>query len=194
MNNQQSLPAFLLEFLEKHPAGLSEYQLICQLRELAWPGYANASLNDPLQLFRCHFTLFNALFRLDNMLVQKQLQVQIDPLCIRLMPRSVSAPAVSCDNPLRNYYLDISQLDSTDREQVTAMLNGTLQRIQQRDLVGNALLCLELSAELPTPRAADIRKNYRRLASLHHPDRGGSTRRIQELNDAYAVLKKQGLC
>ena len=31
----------------------------------------------------------------------------------------------------------------------------------------------------------DIKKEYRRLAMLHHPDRGGSTEKMQEINAAY---------
>lgn len=34
----------------------------------------------------------------------------------------------------------------------------------------------------------DIKRAYRRLASQHHPDRGGDTARFQEIQQAYAVL------
>jgi len=37
----------------------------------------------------------------------------------------------------------------------------------------------------------DIKKEYRRLAMLHHPDRGGSTAKMQEINAAYhAALQR----
>lgn len=35
----------------------------------------------------------------------------------------------------------------------------------------------------------DIDRSYRRLASKHHPDRGGSEERMKLLNEAYGVLK-----
>ena len=35
----------------------------------------------------------------------------------------------------------------------------------------------------------DIDRSYKRLASKHHPDRGGSEERMKQLNEAYGVLK-----
>jgi len=39
-----------------------------------------------------------------------------------------------------------------------------------------------------TATASDIKQAFRRLASQHHPDRGGDTARFQEIQEAYAVL------
>jgi curved DNA-binding protein len=39
-----------------------------------------------------------------------------------------------------------------------------------------------------TATASDIKQAYRRLASQHHPDRGGETADFQEIQQAYAVL------
>ena len=40
----------------------------------------------------------------------------------------------------------------------------------------------------PDATLADIKAAFRRLASQHHPDRGGDTARAAAINDAYAVL------
>jgi hypothetical protein len=37
----------------------------------------------------------------------------------------------------------------------------------------------------------EIDRNYKRMASKHHPDRGGSEERMKSLNEAYGVLKDQ---
>jgi DnaJ-class molecular chaperone len=39
-----------------------------------------------------------------------------------------------------------------------------------------------------TASAEDIKRAYRRLASQHHPDKGGDKTRFQEIQQAYAVL------
>jgi hypothetical protein len=44
-------------------------------------------------------------------------------------------------------------------------------------------IVLELSGLLQ-PKREDIEKAYRRLASKHHPDKGGSAERMAEINRA----------
>lgn len=39
----------------------------------------------------------------------------------------------------------------------------------------------------------DIDRSYKRMASKHHPDRGGSEERMKQLNEAYGVLKDASL-
>ncbi|CAN7339878.1 hypothetical protein LJR074_001930 [Acidovorax sp. LjRoot74] len=38
--------------------------------------------------------------------------------------------------------------------------------------------------DMPEPTADDVRKAYRRLAAVHHPDRGGDPAKMAELNQA----------
>ena len=40
----------------------------------------------------------------------------------------------------------------------------------------------------PDAGADDIKRAYRKLASQHHPDKGGDTARFQEIQEAYSVL------
>ena len=48
-----------------------------------------------------------------------------------------------------------------------------------------AVLGLEPGAD-----AVACRRQYRRMLSVHHPDRGGSTARAQEINQAMLILQR----
>ena len=184
----------LLQLLQQHLEGLSEHQLIQLLREQDWPALADShNLTDPLALFRTHFILFNALYRMDAPLAALGLQLVIGPLCIRLQPRAEVPDGVRPADPLRDYYLDMGQLDSTGREQVQALLDGSLQRLQDSRRLGAALACLGFAPDTPQPAAAQLKQAYRRQVSLHHPDRGGCTVRLQQLNQAMLTLKQHHL-
>lgn len=39
-----------------------------------------------------------------------------------------------------------------------------------------------------TASADDIKRAFRRLASIHHPDKGGDTEKFQQIQEAYAIL------
>ena len=193
MNIPSKLSELILQLLQQHPNGLSEHQLINQLRKLQVEPFLNADLQDPLSLFQTHFTLFHLLYRLDEKLADLKLQLQIHTLCIRLQPRSSSAAAVTQLDPLRNYYLDLTQLADTNREQVEQLLNGSLRRIHQQDELKQALECLGFDAKNERPNSEQIRRNYRQLVSRHHPDRGGDTTQIQLINQALTTLKAHQL-
>jgi DnaJ-class molecular chaperone len=52
-----------------------------------------------------------------------------------------------------------------------------------------ALELFELDMDAPLDLGL-IRQRYRQLVSLHHPDRGGSTERIQSINLAMEILTR----
>ena len=43
----------------------------------------------------------------------------------------------------------------------------------------------------PTSNADEIKKAYRKLAGIHHPDKGGDTAKFQEIQSAYDTLSDQ---
>ena len=80
------LERHLLAFLEAHPAGLSEYELLKRLREQN-ALFADFNAREPLSLFRSHFLLFHALYLLrERLWLAQRGQLQIDPLQIVLLP------------------------------------------------------------------------------------------------------------
>ena len=43
----------------------------------------------------------------------------------------------------------------------------------------------------PNAKREDIKKSYRELVKIHHPDRGGDAKTMLEINAAWAILKKK---
>lgn len=181
------LAARALGLLRAHPEGLSEYELMRALQpDGAEPREA---FRDPLRLFRAHFTLFHALYTLREQLWERrEAHLEIDPLRIRLHPyRGADRDALAARDPLRDYYMDLANLEDTSAGDVDEMLGrfwATLQADEQRH---EALAVLGLREPVDF---ATIKRRYRELAMRHHPDRGGSDDRLQRINEAMAVLSR----
>lgn len=178
------LHALLLE----QPAGLSEYRLLQQLRTEGCALLGQAPLSDALTLFRSHFLIFHALYLLrDQLWQQGQAHLSISPLLIQLLPYSAAEAALTGDDPLRLYYLDLNQLADTDADEVQRLLNSFWQRLRGGEEQQAALQLFGLSeAEASVPGA--LKRRFRQLVSQHHPDRGGETARLQAVNQAREIL------
>ena len=180
----------VLQLLQAAPDGIAEYTLIQQLKDRHSGHVPNLPLADKLVLFRTHFLLFNALYRLRERLWQEQTHLlEISPLCIRLLPYQPGNAALSERDELRDYYLDMSQLRDTDERDVERLLTSFWTRMQGGEEKQAALELFELANErtLDLPR---IKLRYRQMVSAHHPDRGGSTERQQSINLAMEILER----
>jgi hypothetical protein len=180
----------VLQLLQAAPEGIAEYTLIQQLKDRHSGHVPNLPLADKLVLFRTHFLLFNALYRLRERLWQEQTHLlEISPLCIRLLPYQPGNAALSERDELRDYYLDMSQLRDTDERDVERLLTSFWTRMQGGEEKQAALELFELANErtLDLPR---IKLRYRQMVSAHHPDRGGSTERLQSINLAMEILER----
>ena len=185
----------LLELiLKRHPDGLSEYELLNQLAEQN-PFFArssNLSSSQELNLFQRHFLLFHCLYLLEQQYRAQQSGILlISALEIRLSPYQADKEANQADaalitpDSIRNYYLDIRQLESTSEHDLDEMLGKfwiALARDESRD---ETLALLGLSDPVDD---MTIKKKYRQLVMQHHPDRGGDTDTIQQLNAAISQL------
>lgn len=190
LDPSQDLADQVLQLLQAAPEGMAEYALIQQLKSRRSGHLPNLPLTDKLVLFRTHFLLFNALYRLRDRLWQAQTHLlEISPLCIRLLPYQPGSSALSERDELRDYYLDMSHLQSTDERDVERLLTSFWTRMQGGDEKQAALELFELNNErtLDLPR---IKQRYRQMVSLHHPDRGGSTERLQSINLAMEILER----
>ncbi|MGP0172833.1 DNA-J related domain-containing protein [Pseudomonas sp. NCHU5208] len=190
LDPSQDLAEQVLQLLQAAPDGLAEYALIQQLKARHSGHLPNLPLTDKLVLFRTHFLLFNALYRLRDTLWQQQSHLlEISPLCIRLLPYQAGSAALSERDELRDYYLDMSHLQSTDEQDVERLLTSFWTRMQggEEKLAALQLFELDDNQPLDLPR---IKQRYRQLVSLHHPDRGGSTQRLQSINKAMEILTR----
>ena len=181
----------LHQLLAAAPAGLGEYQLIQQLQACQRQYLPDLPLSDPLVLFRTHFMLFNALYRLrDHLWATQSGSLQISALHIQLQPYQPGSHELAEHDPLRDYYLDLSQLEQTRAQDVTRLLQSFWTRLHSADDKQAALELFELSENSTPLDLSAIKHRYRQLVSQHHPDRGGSTERLQSINKAMEVLER----
>lgn len=185
------LIAPILRQIRNFPEGLSEHELIKQLQRGA--SLAGDAIHGDLALFQTHFLLMNALYQLQDGLREEGLLLQIDPLCIRLLPvpQTTADPdrVVAPDEALRRYYLDLDQLQQTTESDVATLLQGFWDRYYAIDRQAEALRLLGLADEGGSSWER-IQLHYRRQASRHHPDRGGDTTRFVEIREAYELLRQ----
>ncbi len=188
--------------LREQPDGCSEYELIQQLKARHSTHIPNLPLLDKLVLFRTHFLVFNALYRLrDQLWGETSHTVQILPLCVQLQPYAPGLSGVVENDPLRDYYLDLTNLRDTDETEVERLLasfwsrmrgdhEGDRNEIWDPEQKRAALELFELDQEAASLSLHTIKRRYRQLVSIHHPDRGGSTTRLQSINLAMEILQR----
>ncbi|QDD91836.1 DNA-J related domain-containing protein [Pseudomonas oryzihabitans] len=188
MNDAQDLMAALHRELLQARTSLSEYELLQALRRAGSPLVPPSPVTDNYELFRLHFRVFNALYRLrDRLRAEERAELLISALRIELRPYLRAKAGLTVADPLRAYYLDLTHLEMTTPEDVANLLNHFWALVNGESELLDALRLLGLD------RSADygqIRRRYRQLASRHHPDRGGSTGRLQAINAAMDTLRR----
>jgi hypothetical protein len=177
----------LLEVLRAHPEGISEYELIKALDSNGEPVFEADCLRNNLSLFQTHFFLFHHLYQLREALWQtNEARLEISPLRIQLLPtNNTPDTSLSEHDPLRDYYLQLDNLENTNAEEVDALLGQFWMRFVRDDDRQAALAELELQDPVDW---TTIKTQHRRLAMQHHPDRGGDEQRLQAINAAMDVL------
>lgn len=187
----QDLPDQLHLLLLQSPDGYSEYQLIQQLKARRCTHIPQQDLDDRLVLFRTHFLVFNALYQLRNrLLLSAEKHLQISPLRIRLTYLQHSEPGLCEHDGLASYYLDMDNLRRTTEQDVARLLESFWSRMQGGDEKRAALELFELDKTGTPLDIVSIKRRYRQLVSLHHPDRGGNTSRLQSINKAMEILNR----
>lgn len=184
-----SIPeAFILALqveLENQPDGVGEYDLMQSLKTQGYFDFLSQPAL-PHELFQAHFFLFHSLYLLSNLLLeQKSHLLSIHTLKIQLLPYQAGENNLQVDDKLKAYYLDFSNLENTTEDDVYDMLTSFWNKFNRFDNREAALA--ELGLKDPVDDKT-VKKEYRRLAMRHHPDRGGDTEKLQKINDALALL------
>lgn len=134
--------------------GVSEYELIEILKKAPYRFFDDASLREPLMLFKTHFIVFHALYQLKRSWIEQGEGVlDIHTLNIKLNQESAHSDnnsahgdndsthgdsdkesrdkvgAITEADTLAEYYLDWGNFEKADRKSVDALLNAFWQRM-----------------------------------------------------------------
>lgn len=183
------LKPLVMAALRGYPLGLSEFDLICEIRKDS-EIFPESYLGDNLKLFHTHFLLFNSLYRLRRELIAEGGKtLEIGPLNIRLRSFDggfdTEALTDSADVKLEEYYLDMENYEKTGLDDVRGMLDDFWRQYLAQNHRRQALFELGLNEDAGW---TDVQKCYRELAALHHPDKGGSKETFQKLTAAKETL------
>lgn len=190
--------------LDDHPMGLSEHQLLKLLQQEPHDFFAADALRDPLVLFQTHFLLFHCLYLLkQNWSIAQHATLDISATLIIKRPynqqktglenkKDISQQLLHAD-PLAQYYLDWSHFSSTTGEDVDTLLNSFWRKVftpKNEESIQQSLTIMQLDALVST---AELKVQYRRLAQLHHPDKGGDGEKFKTICQAFHQLKQYNL-
>lgn len=194
--------------------GVSEYELIEILKKAPYHFFDDASLREPLMLFKTHFIVFHALYQLKRRWIEQGEGVlDIHTLNIKLNQESAHSDknsthgdnykdkesqdkvgAITEADALAEYYLDWGNFEKADRKSVDALLNAFWQRMasgnahtfEQEGIVdAHALLGLPQDEHVSL---SVLKRVYKKALQLVHPDKGGTQQEAQDVIHAYQLL------
>jgi hypothetical protein len=184
LSDNAAMPLFtaLLRILKEHPEGIREYELMKRLAEESALFLLREESEGYLELFRSHFFLFHLLYRLQDRLIKNaSYRLSIFCLEIKLFPyhdhRNLPVEA----DPLREYYLDMDNMLETEEHDVRCMLSDFFKQLDRWEKREDDLQLLGLPAG---SGRETVRREYRQLVQIHHPDKGGDPERFREINEA----------
>lgn len=176
-------------FLTKMPV-CREYDILHHLIDIK--RLPKDALKTPLALFRSHFLVFNALYRLQlQYLVTSTATLTISALKIERTAITNNhvepSGSLSHHDALSCFYLDLNHLNNTESHDVQRLLEQFWDKFFTPTLKEEALTTLELSEPVDLKT---IKQQYRRLAMRHHPDRGGDADKLIAITQAVQCLEQ----
>lgn len=172
---------------------LKEYEVITQLQNEPYALFDKTAFEDSLNLFHCHFVIFHHLYLLqEQYLSQGRGYLTVHTMDIHLSPLTGGASQIAQNDKLKAYYLDWSNFENTNTNDIDAMLEAFWRRIGNRRWLTDedrkrALEILKLNEQHTQD---ELRTQYRKLQHQYHPDKTqGSTELSQNIDWAYRTLK-----
>lgn len=191
---QDILSTFKAQFIE----GVSEFEIITQLKKPPFSLFDEDALRDPLMLFQTHFVLFHSLYHLRNEWRAQNIgELNIGATLIKLQPTLSFDAALQVTDPLGDYYLDWNNFSATDEAGVEDLLNrfwqtiagGEMQYHVSQEALNEASSTLQINS-LEGLSLIQLKQQYRKLQHANHPDKGGSVEDSQRVLQAYTTLHK----
>ena len=183
---EQSFIALIKAYLAEHPQGVREHDFLRHLDEQGGFQALDTAVSSSLLLFQKHFLLFHVLYAINQQRVaDKQGALQISPLLIKQLDHVEADTQIGEIEPLSAYYLELENLASATEDNINDLLDAFWVKYLKNEKRGNALKVLGLDDPVTDTK---IVQRYRKLVSVHHPDKGGDKDIIQEINEAYAAL------
>ncbi len=188
----QHLSVAIEKILRENTLGINELNLIKTLQRPPWELIGTVNYAEPDKLYPVHFLIFHVLYRLRDQLAQSGENLSISPLLIRLSRQDVVSGTGSVGevDELRAFYLDLSRYELPESlifQMMDDFWSGRYGRQPARQEVNNAAGVLGFGS-LPGS-FEDVKYRFRRAVMQAHPDRGGETETIQNLNQAFSVLR-----
>lgn len=175
-----------LDILRKNSNNISEFDLIKKLQEDGC--MEEFSFRDTQKMFENHFLLYHCLYELrDDLLFNKEGVINITSISINLEKYFPADQSITEKDQLADYYKNIANIKDGDASTLTNLLDQFWDKYDKSDKLTWALKILDLPLEAT---ANDVRKRYRCLAKIHHPDRGSKDGRFKEINRAMNILKE----
>ena len=183
---EQNFITFIEGFLEEHPEGVSEHDFLRTLDKQGFFKTLDAAASSTLLLFQKHFLLFHVLYSINQQRVaDKRGGLKITPMLIKQLDYLEADTQIGEFDSLCDYYLELENLTMATGDEVDDLLNGFWVKYLRNDKRGAALEALGLNDPVTD---VQIVQRYRKLANVHHPDKGGDKDKIQAINEAYVVL------
>lgn len=172
--------------------GMDELNLIKTLQRPPWQLLGQVNFHEPEMLYPVHFVLFHVLYRLRDRLTESGERLDISPLRIKLSREAVvgGTGVPGQHDELRNFYLDLTHYQLSEdsiRQMMDDFWSGRPAARPAHEDIRKAARALGF--DVVPSEFAEVKRRFRRAVMQAHPDRGGTTETVQNLNQAFSVLK-----